>query len=124
MLNPRCLARVYADAPLREGGGAKRRGENATQDAPPKSRKREIRAYDERRTAFLATQGVEVLRLQNRTIDEFFHLAMAKIAERAAERIREREEPRRRSAASEGRVLPPPLRGTPLPEGGISVVSR
>ena len=30
--------------------------------------------------------------LQNRTIDEFFHLAMAKIAERAAERIREREE--------------------------------
>ena len=40
------------------------------------------------------TQGVEVLRLQNRTIDEFFHLAMAKIAERAAERIREREEPR------------------------------
>ena len=54
----------------------------------------EARAYDERRTAFLATQGVEVLRLQNRTIDEFFHLAMAKIAERAAERIREREEPR------------------------------
>ncbi len=50
----------------------------------------EARAYDERRTAFLATQGVEVLRLQNRTIDEFFHLAMAKIAERAAER----EEPR------------------------------
>ena len=54
----------------------------------------EARAYDERRTAFLATQGIEVLRLQNRTIDEFFHLAMAKIAERAAERIREREEPR------------------------------
>ncbi len=80
----------------------------------------EARAYDERRTAFLATQGVEVLRLQNRTIDEFFHLAMAKIAERAAER----EEPRRRSAASEGRVLPPPLRGTPLPEGGIHGDSR
>ncbi len=56
--------------------------------------KKEIRTYDERRTAFLATQGVEVLRLQNRTIDEFLHLAMAKIVERAAERIREREEPR------------------------------
>ena len=30
VLNPRCLARDDADAPLREGGGAKRRGENAT----------------------------------------------------------------------------------------------
>ena len=35
-----------------------------------------------------------MLRLQNRTIDEFFHLAMAKIEECAAERIRELEKPR------------------------------
>ena len=46
-------------------------------------------AYDERRTAFLASQGVEVLRFRNRTIDEFFDMALARIEDRVAERIRE-----------------------------------
>ena len=47
----------------------------------------EARAYDERRTAFLATWGVEVLRFRNRTIDEFFDLALREIAARVDERI-------------------------------------
>ncbi len=51
----------------------------------------EARMYDERRTAFLATQGVEVLRFRNRTIDEFFDMTLARIEGRVVERIRERE---------------------------------
>ena len=47
----------------------------------------EARLYDERRTAYLATLGVEVLRFRNRTIDEFFDQALAKIEETVRRRM-------------------------------------
>ena len=72
----------------------------------------EARAYDERRTAFLGTQGVEVLRFRNRTIDEFFDLALREIAARVNERIAALANERK------SRVLPQPRSARQPPPGG------